>query len=155
MKKKVLLILSIILILVIVLILFIIGYRKNEAIKNDIVTFSYETSGSTGYSKYNISENGKKIIFSYESDIFGRKDINKEIDKYYLEKLLKIVNDYNIYEWDGFDESIEGEFMDGTSFNFEIVFKDGKTIKASGYEATPDNYKEAINAIAELFSPLI
>ncbi len=151
MKKIIIFVLSI------MMVLTMFGCEKNQEIESDIVSFYYSTSGMNGFTKYDVSINDDKIIFSYESRCVScneHNEINKEISDSYLKELSKIVNDYNIYEWDGFDKDEEG-LMDGSSFNFEITFKDGKSIKARGYGKSPDNYRKAIDAIVELFSPLI
>ncbi len=151
MKKMIIFVLSI------MMVLTMFGCEKNQEIESDIVSFYYSTSGMNGFTKYDVSINDDKIIFSYESRCVScneHNEINKEISDSYLKELSKIVNDYNIYEWDGFDKDEEG-LMDGSSFNFEITFKDGKSIKARGYGKSPDNYRKAIDAIVELFSPLI
>jgi uncharacterized lipoprotein NlpE involved in copper resistance len=147
----------IIFVLTIMIALTMLGCENNQEIESDIVSFYYSTSGMNGFTKYNVSVNDDKTIFSYESRCVNcneHKEINEEISDSYLKELSKLVNDYNIYEWDGFDKNEEG-LMDGGSFKLEIAFKDGKSIKARGYGKSPDNYREAINAIIELFSPLI
>ena len=77
--------------------------------------------------------------------------INQEISDDKLEELSRIINDNKIYEWNGFGKSEDG-ILDGYTFELEIKYKDGKEVKAHGYEKYPGNYSEAHKSLENYFA---
>lgn len=80
--------------------------------------------------------------------------MEKEIDKSYLEELAKIINDNEIYKWNGFDKS-DKNILDGSSFTLEVNYSNGKTLKAHGYMKYPKNYNEGHKVLSDFLEQII
>ena len=60
-----------------------------------------------------------------------------------LDELMNVIGTYDVAAWDGFKES-DYNVEDGENFLLEIRFTDGTGIVASGDNAFPDNYSDAM-----------
>ena len=65
------------------------------------------------------------------------------IDDETVEALFRVVERYDLFQWDGFDQSREN-VLDGQGFRLDIAFTDGSAIHAIGDNAFPDHYFDAI-----------
>ena len=63
-------------------------------------------------------------------------------------ELEQIVADYDMRSWDGV-YSNEYEVLDGDCFSLEMEFADGAAVSASGDNAFPEGYFEAMDAVDE------
>lgn len=123
---------------------------KNES---EIINFSY-SYGSMDYAyKYNIEKKDEKIILTAKGQNAVDLNINKEINQSDLEQLAKIINDNGIYEWNGFNKR-DKDIMDGYGFTLEIIYQDGKTLKAEGYMKYPKDYKKHHNTLVKYLKSL-
>ena len=64
-----------------------------------------------------------------------------------------MVEKYDLYRWDGFDES-QDNVLDGEGFRLEISFTDGASIRANGNNAFPEDYFSAIGEIQEILDSI-
>jgi hypothetical protein len=161
MKAKVLTIISALILIaaVAVSIILVINNRNNEvkpanpdAPTAKIESFSYNYgSYHGGYHYYAIEEEDGKMMINGAGGNGVELSINREISDDKLEELSRIINDNKIYEWNGFNKSKDG-ILDGYDFKLEIKYKDGKEIKAYGYEEYPDNYSEAHKSLEKYFA---
>jgi len=165
MKKRVIVI-GIILVIIVIAAIFIIKNvnskndnkskdSSNNAINSKIVEFSYSYgSYFGGYNEYNVYTTDEGIVHIDANGLNGSDlHIDKDVDESVLNEIDKIVNEYKIYNWDGFDKSDE-DVLDGDSFEFKVSYENGKTIFAHGYMKYPDNYKEASDALINYFNSL-
>ena len=142
-------------ILVICTIFMMTGCKK-EATKNEseIVSFAYfYGSYNEGYYDYKIDGNGDKVKFTGNGLNGVKLNINKTIDRSYLDELATIINENGIYEWNGFSGKASG-ISDGYSFTLEIVYLDGKVFKASGIGKYPKNYDSGHKIMAEFLNSI-
>ena len=68
--------------------------------------------------------------------------------------LTKQLLEYNVLTWDGFSESRSNDpdMLDGDSaFMLKLLFSDGTSVKASGYNAEPANGNEILSLIVRFF----
>ena len=140
---------------IIVLLLFIIFlsscFQQPIATSGSITSFSYEYgSYFPGYFQYDIvKDNGR-----YQLSIQGYNDkavnVSKQISVSDVDRLAKIINQYQIYQWNGFNQEDKG-VMDGDGFTLHIVYEDGSIIDAHGYMKYPNNYREGHNKICSFF----
>lgn len=65
-------------------------------------------------------------------------------------EILKILNECNVINWDGFEGKNPPHILDGTMFTFEAEVNDGKKIYASGSNKFPKHYREFLNLLNEL-----
>lgn len=150
MKKKVILTL-----LFAVILISITGCTSKQKIDSDIISFKYHYgSYSPGYYDYDISVIDEKVIFNAKGYNDVNFDVEKLIDKSYLEELTKIINDNEIYKWNGFDKS-DKNILDGYDFNLEVNYSNGKSLKAHGYMKYPKNYNEGHKALSEFLEHII
>ncbi len=63
-----------------------------------------------------------------------------------VQALEKLVHDYNLRSWAGFDDT-RTDVLDGESFFLSASFLDGTTVLAHGNNAFPAGYDEAKDAI--------
>ncbi|MBQ6375274.1 MAG: hypothetical protein IJJ45_12410 [Clostridia bacterium] len=61
-------------------------------------------------------------------------------------ELRQIVSDHDMGAWDGFHEKVPN-VLDGEFFELELGFADGTAVRASGDNAFPDRYHDAVRRI--------
>ncbi len=71
------------------------------------------------------------------------------IDSSWVEEIEKVIREYNLISWDGFDD-YDPNILDGESFWLDLAFSDGVTVHAAGDNAFPDHYSEATDRIWEI-----
>ena len=125
--------------------------KKNDY--GDIIDLSFSYgSYNGGYYNYSISESNGVIYYRANGSNGVQLDVIKEIDFSYLDKIKKIVNEYNVDEWDGYNER-DDSVSDGSSFSLNIQYMD-KTISASGYMKYPKNYNKVKEKLLKLFDEI-
>lgn len=70
-----------------------------------------------------------------------------------VEEIIDMLNKYEVWRWNGFDEH-DPDVFDGSSFSFSLSVQDGKTIEAHGYCMYPENYSEVIQSLLRVFNSL-
>ena len=70
-----------------------------------------------------------------------------------MERIEQLTQQHELYRWNGFDK-VDRHALDGTAFSLSIDFADGSHVHAHGSNKFPDGYKEAKQAIYELFAEL-
>ena len=110
--------------------------------------------------RFELYRNGEIAFDSYEIITFMdgySVSVNGEnflsIDKKYVDELFQVVEKYDLYRWDGFDES-QDNVLDGEGFRLEISFTDGASIRANGNNAFPEDYFSAIGEIQEILDSI-
>ena len=73
----------------------------------------------------------------------------RAIDTAVVDKLACVIEDYDLFGWDGFDESRD-DVLDGEGFVLEVEFTDGTSIRAQGDNAFPENYSQAMGEIWDI-----
>ena len=63
-----------------------------------------------------------------------------------VQALMDVIDAYDICSWDGFSEE-ERFVLDGEGFQIYFTFTDGTSVQASGDNAFPEHYFEAMNAM--------
>ncbi len=122
--------------------------------EDNIVEFQYGYgSYNTVHCNYMIKIEKNKYVLTYEETNSDANVIIKEIKKKDVQKLEKIIKDYELDKWDGFDES-DDDIYDGSDFKLNVVYESGETINAFGYMKYPDNYKKGHNALVEFLEKL-
>lgn len=126
-----------------------------EIIDSNIIEFSYEHgSYFGGYNEYHLYYTEEGIAHIEAIGYNGSElNIDKDIDESVFGEIEKIVNEQEIYKWDGFDES-DNDILDGSSFSLKIMYKDGQSINAHGYMKYPDNYRIASDALTDYLNTL-
>ena len=72
------------------------------------------------------------------------------IDAASVAALERVVEDYDLARWDGFDES-EPNVLDGEGFTLRVEFADGGKVYASGENHFPRGYWQAVSELTEVF----
>ena len=118
--------------------------------------FSYSTGNYIyGSVSYDIEYENNKYILSIKQDNVAPEDAYKvEIDEMIINKVLNILNKYNVKSWNGFNKS-DMDVLDGNSFSTSFTEKDGTNTYASGYMMWPDNYHEVKKELNELFKNIL
>ena len=141
--------------LFIIIPILLIGCEKKDIekkLEKEIVYFQYEYGSGEGfYYTYKIENDNNKYIFTKEIFSSNDKSFKKEIDEKVLEELNKIINDNEIYNWNGFNKS-DDRVLDGSGFTLIIRYNDESLINAHGYMKYPSNYKEAANKLIEFLN---
>ena len=132
-------------------ILVLTGCEKPSKIDSNITSFKYSYgSYASGYYSYSLFIEDGKVLFLTEGKNGIDLSINKEVDSSYLTELEEIINSNGIYEWNGFNKS-DNSITDGRGFELKVVYENGETIEASGYEVFPTNYEDCQQALIEFF----
>lgn len=99
---------------------------------------------------YSLKCDDKCILKSKLSGYPEEEVFEVELSGYDIDNIIKILQDNNVGSWDGFNKS-DKNVLDGTSFHFKVVTKDGTDIYASGYMKYPNNYRTVIDGIVSIF----
>ena len=151
MKKKVLFIILIILLVIGVIVMFRIKKPKNiETIK--YLNFGYSTGTMVNsYVSYNIEYKDGEYKVSIKPNMVSDEDKKITVmTKKDVERIIEILNKYEVYKWDGFKKS-DPYVLDGDSFNLSVRYNDDKSISASGYMMWPKNYREVQGELDSIF----
>ena len=127
----------------------------------EIVTAEEETPKISAFSLY---RNGAVYLDSYEITLWpdgyhvsvsGRDD--QYIDTESVEALMQVIEENDVYQWDGFDESFSDKFgesevfvLDGEGFWLEFTLTDGTSVMATGYNAFPENYFPVVGELQKI-----
>lgn len=151
MKKKVLFIILIILLVIGVIVMFRIKKPKNiETIK--YLNFGYSTGTMmNAYVSYNLEFKDNEYKISIKPNMISDEDKKITVmTKKDVEKIIEILDKYEVYKWDGFKKS-NPNVLDGDSFNLSVRYNDDKSIFASGYMMWPKNYREVQGELDSIF----
>ena len=160
MKWYIWLIIGIVAIVVTILLIILLNNKKdgNEPSKiKDInsLYFTYSVGyAANAYYRYELECNGKCMIKIKPNGIPEEETKEYEVSDELMIKLTDMLNNYEVYKWDGFDKSAK-DVLDGDSFRFSIEKKDGTSIHASGYMMWPTNYRNVREEFKNIFNDLI
>ena len=70
----------------------------------------------------------------------------RDMDPELVAELLKVIRTYGLKDWNGFHES-NPDVLDGEGFCLEMTYADGTSVYASGDNAFPDHYYDAVGGI--------
>ena len=144
--------------LIIILVLFglflFTGCEKKLNYEKHLINLSYSYGDKTsGYIDYNIIVDGDEISYKVYGTLSKSKYITKEIDKTYIDKINKIIEKYDVLDWDGFNKHKDKE-SDEIVFSIHLGYDDGSNYSASGYMSYPDNFKTVHKELLKLFDSL-
>ena len=110
-----------------------------------LLTFSVYRYGEIRYDSYSIflDEDGYHISVNDEE--------SQSMDEETVQKLMEVIEAYNVSSWDGFDEKNEN-VLDGEGFSLEIGFTDGTSVKALGDNAFPEQYADAMGEMWDILT---
>lgn len=108
-----------------------------------ISRFELYRSGDGFYDTYEIITLQNQYSVSVNGEDF--RSVRDDI----VDALYDVVEKYDLYRWDGFDEYEDG-ILDGESFRLEIDFSDGTSIWANGDNAFPDDYIPVMEEMQEI-----
>ena len=120
----------------------------------ELSSLSFSTSGSrinSGVCYELTSDDGQ---YAVKIKLDGQS--NGEAKKYLIsdekvKELIKLFNQYEVWEWNGFEEH-HPDVMDGSSFYFSLTVQDDKKIEARGYMMYPENYGEVIQKMIRILN---
>ena len=146
-------------IIIVVVLIFVCGYfiffNKNKItisssnLKNFYFGYTngYHINADINYALF-IKDN--KNIVSIKPDGINKEDkLEIEVDNIFIERLVEIINKYQVYKWNGF-EKYNKNVLDGNSFILNIHTNEGD-IDATGYMAWPEKYREVREELDKLF----
>ena len=123
-----------------------------KKIESDITSFTYTLGyGLGGSCTYIVEAKDEKAIYKINCYGMNTTEEEKEVDASYLKELQKIIDENEIYKWDGFDKSDDG-VMDGSGFSLNVSYANGKSIKAHGYMKYPSNYQAGHKALLDFLT---
>lgn len=137
--------------LVIGIVFLLTGCKKQNDYSDDIKSFKYGYgSYFPGYITYEIVKKDDKYELTIDKiNSPDTEKTTKTIDKKYVDEINKIINEYKVYKWDGFNKS-DNNVMDGTGFSFDVTYENDKTISAQGYMKFPKDYKVVTEKIEKI-----
>lgn len=127
--------------------------KKDEPKKITELTrldFGY-TTGTYIYGNISYEINCEdKCILSIKPDTIPDEEKQEvEIDKKTINKVIDILNKYEVTKWDGWKKS-DPNVLDGSDFHMYLTIQDNKTISASGYMMFPKNYGKVQDELDKL-----
>ena len=130
------------------------GKKDNKKELKDLRNLKFHyTSGYAiyAYTNYEINYDDKYTITIKPYGIPDEEAKTYDISEEEIEKILEILNKYDVKKWDGFRKS-DKNVLDGDSFSFSARFEDGTSISASGYVSYPTNYSNVKKELIEIFN---
>ena len=112
-----------------------------------ISTFFLSRSGEINYDSYRITRERDGY------DVSVNDGEAQSIDRETADALMRIIDEYDVARWDGFDQSRE-HVLDGEGFWLEVTLTDGTRITAQGENAFPENYFPAMGRMQEVLDAL-
>ena len=153
MKKKVLFIILIVLLIIVIGVIVMFGKKKPKNIETiKYLNFGYSTGTMVNsYVSYNIEYKDGEYKVSIKPNMVSDEDKKITVmTKKDVERIIEILNKYEVYKWDGFKKS-DPYVLDGDSFNLSVRYNDDKSISASGYMMWPKNYREVQGELDSIF----
>lgn len=153
MKKKVLFIILIILLVIVIGVIVMFGINKPKKIETiKYLNFGYSTGTMmNAYVSYNLEFKDNKYKVSIKPNMISDEDKKITVmTKKDVEKIIEILDKYEVYKWDEFKKS-NPNVLDGDSFNLTIKYNDDKSISSSGYMMWPKNYREVQGELDSIF----
>lgn len=129
------------------------GKKDNKKELKDLTSLRFHyTSGYAmyAYTTYEIKYDNKYTITIKPYGIPDEEAKTYDISEEEINKILNVLNKYNVIKWDGFSKSNK-DVLDGDSFSFSAYFKDGRSISAHGYVSYPNNYGDVKKELIEIF----
>ena len=111
--------------------------------EREISAFELSRNGYVDYDSYTIHMLQDSYAVSVNDGPY------RGIDAGVVDALYHVVEEYDLFSWDGFHETREG-VLDGEGFWLEIVFTDGTSIFATGSNAFPQKYFTAVGEMQEI-----
>ncbi len=112
-----------------------------------ISRFELYRSGDAFYDTYEI------ITLQNQYSVSVNREAFRSIEDGIVDALYDVIEKYDLYRWDGFDEYEDG-ILDGESFRLEIDFSDGTSIWASGANAFPEDYFPVMGEMQEILESI-
>ncbi len=156
MKRKILWIIVIILLIIIIGVIITFKIKKTKSISSITkLHFNYSNGYmANAYTTYDIELKEGKYNLTIKPYLIPEEDAyNTEIDKETIDKIIEVLNKYEVNKWNGFKKS-DNNVSDGDSFLFWVYMEDGSNIQASGYMMWPKNYFEVKNELNNILGSL-
>ncbi len=120
-----------------------------------MTSFSFSHSGMHSGLIYTLS--AEKDGDGWRADLSllaGDREYELDMTEEEAEALNALVETHKLTGWNGFDK-VDRLALDGTDFELRIGYEDGQEVCASGSNAFPKGYREAREAILELFGEMM
>ena len=108
-------------------------------------TFHVYRNGDIRYDSYQINLDTE----GYQISIDEGPERSVSMDE--VNVLMEVIESYDLVSWDGFSESRD-DVLDGEGFRLEFTLTDGSSVQASGDNAFPDHYFDAMGAIWDILT---
>ena len=165
MNKKVLWIIIVIVVLLIIGLVIYLTNKKEDPIEPQIQAKEIKSikslhySYSVGYAmyayySYDIECNDNCTIKIKPNGYPDEEAKTYDLDKVTIEKIIGVLNKYEVSKWDGFSKS-DQNVLDGDSFSFSLHTNEGDSISASGYMMWPEHYRDTREELTKIFNSLI
>ena len=105
--------------------------------------FELHRYGEIMFDTYDVATLGGRLQLSVNGGGF------RPVDDSVGEALLKVIDKYGMTAWDGFNGSTP-YVLDGQGFRLEFDLTDGASVLATGDNAFPEGYFDAVGAITDI-----
>ena len=154
MKYRFLALIAMVVVAVAAVVIVIVTQKNTKEIESiKTLTISSNSGFANFLTTYNIECEEKCIVKVLDSGYSAPSNYVKEISDSDVNKIVKILREYNVKSWDGFNKS-DKNILDGSSFSFNLITKEGLKVSASGYMKYPKNYHEVTSKIKEIISDI-
>ena len=103
----------------------------------EIARFELYRHGEIAFDSYEVT----RVRDGYRMSV--SQGASRPIKREAVDALTRVIETYDLFQWDGFQRS-NPNVLDGEGFRLEIEFTDGSSITATGDNAFPPHYFDAI-----------
>lgn len=116
---------------------------------------AWHISGMRGICDYEIfPKEGVAEVFEYQR-CYGKDKDDRRLERSgscSVEEMLDLLNECNVFGWNGFHGAHPKHVKDGEMFSFEATVNDGTVIKAEGSANFPKHFWNFQRAIGEILN---
>jgi len=154
MKYRIIALITMLLIVVASVVFVVIKQLNTKEIESIKTLNMRSNSGFANfYTFYSIECNNKCFVRVINTHPNTAGNYSVEISEKDVNKIVKVLQKYNVKSWDGFDKS-DKYVLDGSSYSFDLTTKEGLKVSAKGYMKYPDGYHEVISEIEKIISDI-
>jgi len=112
-----------------------------------VVKLRMTRGGFRIFSAYEVRFDGLDYTLHIEN---GFGDDYRSLKPEVNQKIMEIINKYDVFSWDGFDKDNRW-VLDGEDFIFNLTLSDGTEVYATGSNKFPTNYRNVFSELEALF----
>ena len=155
MNKRLIIIIVIVIIILLIFTVFKLFCKEKVSISS-LKSLEYTSSDGrsiSNYANYKVICDNECFLETKPYGLYDDDVIRVKVDDDTISKIISILQEYHVEEWDGFDK-VDRHVLDGTTFSFYLTTKENQKISAHGYMKYPKNYSQVIEKLEDIFTKI-